>query len=125
MRRDFLPGWLQHANSTPPAPQAASDGEKWLEGEAYRIAGKIELKALERDTARAKGYFERATETARAQQTRSWELRAATSLAHLWRDQSRRIEAHDLLAPIFGWFTEGFDTLDLVEAKVLLAELAS
>ena len=62
---------------------------------------------------------------ARAQQARSLELRAATSLARLWRDQDKRAEAHDLLAPVYGWFTEGFDTLDLMEAKALLAELAS
>ena len=53
-----------------------------------------------------------------------WELRAATSLARLWRDQGRRAEAHDLLAPVYGWFTEGFDTADLKDAKALLDELA-
>ena len=74
---------------------------------------------------RAEGHFQRALEIARAQQSRSWELRAATSLARLWRDQGRRGEAHDLLAPVHGWFTEGFDTLDLKEAKALLDELAS
>jgi predicted ATPase len=60
---------------------------------------------------------------ARAQEARLWELRAATSLARLWRDQGRRAEAHDLLAPVYGWFTEGFDTADLRNAKVLLDEL--
>ena len=58
------------------------------------------------------------------QQARSWELRSATSLARLWRDQGKRAEAHDLLAPVYGWFTEGFDTLDLMDAKALLEELA-
>jgi predicted ATPase len=68
--------------------------------------------------------FERALEIARAQQARSWELRAATSLARLWRDQGCRAEAHDLLAPVYGWFTEGFETLDSKEARALLEELA-
>jgi predicted ATPase len=61
----------------------------------------------------------------RAQQAISWELRAAMSMARLWRDQGKRDEARDLLAPVYGWFTEGFDTLDLKEAKALLGELSS
>ena len=61
---------------------------------------------------------------AREQGTRGYELRAATSLARLWREQGRRAEARDLLAPLYGWFTEGFDTTDLKEAKALLDELA-
>ena len=73
----------------------------------------------------ADGHFQRALETAGAQQTRSWDLRATTSLARLWRDQGKRQEAHDLLAPVYAWFTEGFDTPDLKEAKALLDELAS
>ena len=66
----------------------------------------------------------RALDIARAQRTRSWELRAATSLARLWRDQGNRQEAHDLPALVYSWFTEGFDTPDLKEAKSLLGELA-
>ena len=77
----------------------------------------------ERDTARAEAYFERALEVARAQQAKSWELRAATSMARLWREQGKRDEAREILAPVYGWFTEGFDTLDLKEAKALLGEL--
>ena len=69
--------------------------------------------------------FERALAVARAQQAKSWELRAAMSMARLWRDQSKRDEARDLLAPVYGWFSEGFDTLDLKEAKALLDEFAA
>jgi len=69
-------------------------------------------------------YFERALVVAHAQRAKSWELRAAMSLARLWRDQGKRDEARDLLAPIYGWFTEGFETMDLKDAKALLDELA-
>ena len=68
-------------------------------------------------------YFERATAVARQQRAKSWELRAAMSMARLKRDQGKRDEARDLLAPVYGWFTEGFDTLDLKQAKALLDEL--
>jgi predicted ATPase len=71
----------------------------------------------------AEAYFERALSIARQQQARSWELRAAMNMARLWRDQGKRQQAHDLLAPVYGWFTEGFDTLDLKEAKGLLEQL--
>ena len=69
-------------------------------------------------------YFERALAVAREQQAKSWELRAAMNMVCLWRDQGERRQARDLLAPVYGWFTEGFDTLDLKEAKTLLDELA-
>jgi predicted ATPase len=65
-------------------------------------------------------YCERALAVARARQAKSWELRAAMSMARLWRDQGKREEARGLLAPVYGWFTEGFDTLDLKEARALL-----
>ena len=71
-----------------------------------------------------KTYFERALAVARQQQAKSWELRAAMSMARLWRDQGKPQQARELLAPVYGWFTEGFDTLDLKEAKALLDELA-
>jgi predicted ATPase len=93
------------------------------ESEVYRIAGEIALMSPEADTAKAEGYFDRALAVARQQQAKSWELRAAMSLARLWRDQGKRDEARDLLAPVYGWFTEGFDTLDLKEAKSLLEQL--
>jgi predicted ATPase len=94
--------------------------ETWFEAEVNRIAGEIALKLPEPDAAKAQAYFQRALAVARAQQAKSWELRAAMSMARLWRDQGKRNEAHDLLAPVYGWFTEGFDTRDLKEAKTLL-----
>jgi class 3 adenylate cyclase/predicted ATPase len=99
--------------------------ESWSEAEMHRIAGEIALKSPARDAAKAQSYFERALAVARQQQAKSWELRAAMSMARLWRDQGKRDEARDLLAPVHGWFTEGFDTLDLKEAKALLDELGS
>jgi predicted ATPase len=98
--------------------------QKLWEAEVNRLAGEIALRPLERDIAKAQTYFEKALAVARQQQTKSWELRAAMSMARLWRDQGKRAEARDLLAPVYGWFTEGFDTLDLKEAKALLEELA-
>jgi predicted ATPase len=100
-------------------------GEMLYSAEVNRVAGTIALNSTERDAARAAAYFERALELARKQQAKSFELRAAMSLARLWRDQGKRDEARDLLAPVYGWFTEGFDTLDLKEAKALLDELAA
>ena len=97
--------------------------ERWWEAEVNRIAGEIALKSPEPDAAKAEAYFERALAVARDQHAKSWELRAAMSMARLWRDQGKRDEAGDLLAPVYGWFTEGFDTLDLKEAKALLDEL--
>jgi predicted ATPase len=98
--------------------------ESWYEAEVNRMAGEIALKSPEPDAAKAEAYFERALAVAREQQGKSWELRAAMSMARLWRDQGKRDEAHDLLAPVYGWFSEGFDTLDLKQAKVLLDGLA-
>jgi predicted ATPase len=85
--------------------------------------GEITLRSQERDAAKAEGYFERSLAIARAQQAKSWELRAATSMARLWREQGKRDQARQLLAPIYGRFTEGFDTLDLKQAKALLDKL--
>jgi predicted ATPase len=97
--------------------------ERWCEAEVNRIAGEIALMSSEPDAPKAHAYFERALAVARAQQAKSWELRAAMSMARLWRDQGKRDDARVLLAPVYGWFTEGFDTLDLKEAKALLDEL--
>ena len=99
--------------------------ETWFEAEVHRMAGEIALMPPEPNAAKAEARFERALAVARAQQAKSWELRAAMSMARLWRDQGKRTEARNLLAPVYGWFTEGFDTLDLKEAKALLDELAS
>jgi predicted ATPase len=104
---------------------AEASGERWFDAETYRIAGEIELRSPECNSADAQRYFDHALGIARAQQARSLELRAATSLARLWRDQGRRPEARDLLGRVYDWFTEGFDTLDLNEANALLEELAS
>ena len=96
--------------------------ERWFEAEVNRIAGEIALMAPEPDAAKAQECFEQALAIARAQQAKSWELRAAMSIARLWSDQGKQDAARELLAPVYGWFTEGFDTLDLKEAKALLDE---
>src|SRR5262249_29302137 len=99
--------------------------ETLCEAEVHRVAGEIALLLPERNVAKAEGYFERALALARKQQAKSWELRAAMSMARLWRDQGRQDKARDLLAPAYGWFTEGFDTRDLKDAKVLIDALAA
>ena len=98
--------------------------ERWFEAEVHRVAGELALKSAEPDRSKAEAYFERALVVARQQQAKSWELRAAMSMARLWRDQGKRDEARELLAPVYGWFTEGFDTRDLKEGKALLNELS-
>jgi class 3 adenylate cyclase/predicted ATPase len=99
--------------------------ERWCEAEVRRIAGQIALKSFAPDPEKANAHFDGALAVARQQQAKSWELRAAMSMARLWRDQGKREEARDLLAGVYGWFTEGFDTLDLRQAKALLDELAA
>jgi predicted ATPase len=103
---------------------AETTKERWYEAEINRIKGEIALKLPQLDCSQAQAYFERGLALSRAQQAKSWELRAAMSLARLWRDQRKHQLARELLAPVFSWFTEGFDTRDLKEAKALLAELA-
>jgi predicted ATPase len=95
------------------------------QAEVHRTAGEIALMASEPDPTQAEAYFKHALDIARQQQAKSWELRAAMSMARLWRDQGKRVEDRELLAPVYGWFTEGFDTLDLKEAKALLEELGA
>jgi class 3 adenylate cyclase/predicted ATPase len=99
--------------------------EKWCEADIHRTAGQIVLRSSKRDATTAQKYFERSLDVARAQKAKSWELRASMSLARLWRDQGKVRQARELLAPLYGWFTEGFDTRDLKEAKALLEELAA
>jgi class 3 adenylate cyclase/predicted ATPase len=100
---------------------AAEIGERWWDAELHRLKG---LRLLARGGVEdAHAAFHDALRVAREQQAKSLELRAATSLARLWAEQGRRIEAHELIAPVYGWFTEGFDTADLKDAKVLLGEL--
>jgi predicted ATPase len=94
--------------------------ERWGKAEVDRVAGEIALKSPEPNAAKA---VERALAVARQQQAKSWELRAAMSMARLWRDQGKPQQARELLAPVYGWFTEGFDTLDLKETMALLEEL--
>ena len=95
--------------------------ERWYEAELYRLMSQALIAGSDRDN--AERWLCRALETAQKQGARFWELRAATSLARLWRTQGKRTEARDLLAPIYGWFTEGLDTPHLKEAKALLEQL--
>ncbi len=94
------------------------------EAEVQRVAGEIEVNSPQPDTAKAQAFFERALQIAREQQAKSWELRAAMSMARLWSDQGKPQQARELLAPIYRWFTEGFNTRDLKEAKALLDALS-
>jgi class 3 adenylate cyclase/predicted ATPase len=98
--------------------------ESWYEAEINRVAGEIALLGTEPDAAKAEACFASALEIARKQKAKSWELRAAMSMARLLYAQGRRGSARDILAPVYGWFTQGFDTLDLRQAKILLDELA-
>jgi predicted ATPase len=137
--RIFLPVYLSHlakawgalgqfgdacSNISQAITAVETTKETWYEAEVHRIAGEIALMSPEQDATKAEAHFERAVTVARDQQAKSFELRAAMSMARLWRDQGKRDEARDLLAPVYGWFTEGFDTLDLKQAKALLDELA-
>ena len=104
--------------------RAAVSGERGWNVEIYRLRGELTGRLPYPDPAKAEESFRTALAIAREQGTRGYELRAATSLARLWREQGRQGEARDLLAPFYGSFTEGFDTADLKEAKRLLNELA-
>jgi predicted ATPase len=101
-----------------------TSNERWGEVEVHRTGGEIALLSPDPDAAKAQTYFERALIVAHRQQAKSWELRTAMSLARLWRDQGKPQQARELLTPVYGWFTEGFDTRDLKEAKSLLDALS-
>jgi predicted ATPase len=97
-------------------------GERIYEAELYRLKGELLLVRSAENHGEAEAYFQQALAVARRQQAKSWELRAAMSLGRLWQQQGKRAKARELLAPIYDWFTEGFDTADLQEARALLAE---
>jgi predicted ATPase len=103
---------------------ADKTGVRWCESECYRLKGVLLLQQSSDNQAEAETCFQHALDIARSQQAKSFELRTATSLARLWHQQGKRQEAHDLLAPVYNWFTEGFDTADLKDAKALLDELS-
>ena len=119
---DFDDAWRRVGDA---ATAIETTKERVWEAEAHRLAGEIALLEPKLDAVKAERYFERALAVAREQQAKSWELRTAMSMARLWRDQGKSQQARELLAPVYGWFTEGFDTRDLKEAKALLDELTS
>jgi predicted ATPase len=98
--------------------------ERWWEAEIYRLRGVLLLRQRETPQAEAEAWLQRAVDVARHQEAKSLELRASTSLARLWQSQGKRDEARELLGPAYSWFSEGFDTADLIDAKTLLDELA-
>ena len=103
---------------------ANATGERRWDAELHRLQGELLLARSAEHGTEAEACFRQALDIARRQEAKSWELRAATSLSRLWQQHGKRTEAHALLAPLYGWFTEGFDTADLQEARTLLAALA-
>ena len=98
--------------------------ERYYEAELYRFKGELLLQQSPEQPSEAEACFQQGIQIARKQEAKSWELRATTSLARLWQSQGKPAESHDLLTPVYDWFTEGFDTVDLKDAKVLLEELS-
>lgn len=98
--------------------------ERFCEAEVHRLKGELLLQQSPDNHQDAEACFQKAIDSARQQGAKSWELRAATSLARLWQSQGKQTEACDLLAPVYNWFTEGFDTADLKDAKALLEALS-
>jgi class 3 adenylate cyclase/predicted ATPase len=132
INQSYFLGLLAEAHGTLGEPEtglrmlteALALGERWYKPELYRLKGALLLQQNSDNHAEAETCFQHALDIARSQQAKSLELRAARSLSKLWQQQGKRQEAHDLLAPVYGWFTEGFDTADLKDAKALLDELA-
>jgi predicted ATPase len=102
----------------------AATEERWWEAELHRLKGVLLLQLANPEGPQAEACFQQALDVARSQQAKALELRAALSLSRLWQQQGQWVAAHALLAPLYGWFTEGFETPDLQEAKALVAELA-
>jgi predicted ATPase len=102
-----------------------ANGQGDLLAETYRLQGALLLRQTVLEAVQAEACFQQALAVAHHQQAKSWELRAAVSLSRLWQQQGKRDEARELLAPVYGWFTEGFDTADLQEAKTLLEDLGA
>jgi predicted ATPase len=135
LARQYWLALLAEAHGTMEQPEAGltalaealthvdTTGERWCEPELYRLKGVLLLQQSSDNKVEAEACFHKALDIARSQQAKSFELRAATGLAHFWQQQGKRQEAYDLLAPIYHWFTEGFDTADLQDAKALLAIL--
>jgi predicted ATPase len=133
--RPYLLALLAEAHGTIGEPEAGlmalaealtladTTGERWYESEIYRLKGELLLQQHTDNQAESEHCFQQAISIARSQQAKSWELRASTSLARLWQQQGKRQEAINLLAPVYHWFSEGFDTADLQEAKALLDAL--
>ena len=96
----------------------------YWDAELHRLKGALLLSLSDGNESEAEACFKNAIEIARGQSAKSFELRAAMGLARLWQDEGKQAEARDLLAPVYGWFTEGFDTADLKDAKALLDDLA-
>ena len=99
---------------------ANETGEKWYSAELYRLQGEARLAQRPALSSQAEACYQRALNLSREQHAKTFELRAAMSLARLWAERGERQRAHDLLAPIYGWFTGGLGTRDLIEAKALL-----
>ncbi len=99
------------------------NGQRYVDAECHRLEGELLLNQAISDESQAEACFQKALDVAQSQQAKSWELCAATSLARLWQSQDKRQDAYNLLSPVYEWFTEGFDTADLIDAKTLLDEL--